>query len=178
MKAKKRTVWFLTLFSLTAVISVFYIFDPARDLSIRTLFTDDALEKTTVGGITDDQIPVTTDNHAFEAFRMELSNERSQLREQYEVKIGSDQVTAEEKSETYDLLNYLIQQESSEALLEMHLKTIGYPNTFVKIEEEKINVTVMSDELSKEKINEIVYLALTQVDSEALVTVDVKSNYY
>lgn len=178
MKAKKRTVWFLTLFSLTAVIGVFYVFDPARDLSIRELFTDGALQSATIGGISDDQIPVTTDNHAFEEFRMELSNERSQLREQYLVKIGLDDVTAEEKNETLDLLNYLIEQESSEALLEMHLKTIGYPNAFVKIEDQKINVTVMSDELSKEKINEIVYLAKTEVDSAALVTVSVKSNYY
>lgn len=178
MKAKKRTVWFLTLFSLTAVISVFYFFDPARDLSIRTLFTDGAMDATTVGGITDNQIPVTTDNHAFEEFRMELSNERSQLREQYLVKIGSDEITAEEKNETFNLLNYLIEQESSETLLEMHLKMIGYPNAFVKVEDQKINVTVMSDELSTEKINEIVYLAKTEVDSEALVTVSVKSNYY
>ena len=94
------------------------------------------------------------------------------------MKIGLDDVTAEEKNETLDLLNYLIEQESSEALLEMHLKTIGYPNAFVKIEDQKINVTVMSDELSKEKINEIVYLAKTEVDSAALVTVSVKSNYY
>lgn len=178
MKVKKRTVWFLTLFSLTAVISVFYIFDPTRDLSIQNIFTDATLDATSVGSIDKDKVPVSTDNYLFEDLRIELSNERSQLREQYLTKIQSDQISAEEKIETFNLLNYLTERESSEAMAEMQIKAIGYSDAFVKIEEEKINVTVMSEELSKEKINEIIYLIKSEVDEGALVTVNVKSNYY
>ena len=177
MKAKKRTVWFLTLLSICAVVTVFIVVDPNRDLSLQTIFTNGSLNTTTIG-LDDDQIPVTTDNHLFDQMRMELSNERSQLREQYLAKIASEQISAEEKNETFNLLNYLIEQESQEAMAEMQIKAIGYADAFVKVDEDKISVTVMSDELSKEKINEIVYMMKKEINEMANVTVSVKSEYY
>ena len=176
MKAKKRTVWFLTLLSICAVVAVFIIVNPTRDFSLQEIFTSGSLDGTTIG--LDDQIPVTTDNHLFDQMRMELNNERSQLREQYMTKINSEQISAEEINETYDLLTYLTEQESQEAMAEMQIKSMGYADAFVKVDEEKINVTVMSDELSKEKINEIVYMMKTEINESASVTVNFKSEYY
>ena len=49
---------------------------------------------------------------------------------------------------------------------------------FNKVDEDKISVTVMSDELSKEKINEIVYMMKKEINEMANVTVSVKSEYY
>lgn len=177
MKVKKRTVWFMTLFSLAAVISVFYIFDPTRDLTLQTIFSNNTLDEISLTD-KDGSIPVTTDNHYFEQLRIELNNERSKLREQYLTKIGSEDISAEEKNETFNLLNYLTEQESSEVMVETHLKSIGYSDAFVKIDEEKINVTIMSEELSKEKISEIVFLVKSEVDQDAKVVVNVKSEYY
>ena len=177
MKAKKRTVWFLTLLSICAVVTVFIIVDPTRDLSLQQIFTSGSLDNTNIGS-DDEQVPVTTDNHLFSQMRMELSNERSQLREQYLAKIASEQISVEEKSETFDLLNYLVEQESQEAMAEMQIKSIGYADAFVKVDENKITVTVMSEELSKEKINEIVYMMKTEINEMATVTVNVKSEYY
>ena len=177
MKAKKRTVWFLTLLSICAVVTVFIIVDPTRDFSLQTIFTNGSLDGTTIG-LGDDQIPVTTDNHFFDQMRMELNNERSKLREQYMSKINSEQTSAEEKNKTYDLINYLIEQESQEAMAEMQIKSIGYADAFVKVDDDKITVTVMSDQLSTEKINEIVYMMKKEIDESASVTVSVKSEYY
>lgn len=177
MKAKKRTVWFLTLLSICAVVAVFIIVDPTRDFSLQEIFTSGSLDGTTIG-LEGDQIPVTTDNHLFDQMRIELSNERSQLREQYFAKINSPQISAEEVSETYDLINYLTEQESQEAMAEMQIKSMGYADAFVKVDDNKINVTVMSDELSKEKINEIVYMMKTEINESASVTVNFKSEYY
>ena len=177
MKAKKRTVWFLTLLSICAVVTVFIIVDPGRDLSLQQIFTSGSLDGTNIG-LEDDQLPVTTDNHLFDQLRMELGNERSQLREQYLAKIASEQISVEEKNKTFDLLNYLVEQESQEAMAEMQIKSIGYADAFVRVDEDKINVTVMSEELSKEKINEIVYMMKTEINEMATVMVNVKSEYY
>jgi len=177
MKAKKRTVWFLTLLSICAVVTVFIIVNPSRDFSLEQIFTSGSLDETSIG-MDDDQIPVTTDNHLFDQLRMELGNERSQLREQYLAKIASEQISAEEKNETFNLLNYLVEQESQEAMAEMQIKSIGYADAFVKVDEDKISVTVMSEELSNEKINEIVYMMKTEINEMATVTVNVKSEYY
>ena len=177
MKAKKRTVWFLTLLSICAVAAVFVAVDPTRDFTLPTIFSGESLDGTKLG-LDGEQVPVTTDNHLFDQMRMELSNARSQLRELYFAKMASEQISAEEISETYDLINYLIEQESQEAMAEMQIESMGYADAFVKVSDHKINVTVMADELSNEKINEIVYMMKTEINEMATVSVSVKSEYY
>ena len=182
MRAKKRTVWLLTLMSLIAVVAVFIIVDPTKELSIQSIFSDVSLNDTLLGIEDKTAIPVTTESHEFDNLRMELSNERSKLRAQYLDKIASEQISAEEKSETFNLLYYLVEQESAEALAEMQIKSFGYSDVFVKVDEDKIHVTVLSEELSKElskeKVNEIVYLLKKEINETAQVTVNVKSEYY
>lgn len=98
MKVKRRTVWLLTLLSLAAVISVYYVFEPDRNVDLATIFTDDTLQETTLTGVDDEEITATTsESYLFDEMRMEISNERSQLRDQLTQKIASDQYTAEEK---------------------------------------------------------------------------------
>ncbi len=177
MKVKKRTVWFLTLVCLTAVISVYYLFEKPGEFSFTTLFTDDSLDGAILTGV-DETETTQTDSYAFEEFRLEMSNERSQLREQLNVKMASDEATAEEKSAAFDEMNALIEQESNEAMLEMLIKSLGYPDALVRIDEGKVNVTVLSEEWSAQQANEIVYLVRTELDSTVDVAVDTNSNYY
>ena len=92
--------------------------------------------------------------------------------------MASEQISAEEKLETFNLVAYLIEQESQEAMAEMQIVSMGYADAFVKVSDDKINVTVMADELSNEKINEIVYMMKTEINEMATVSVSVKSEYY
>lgn len=66
-----------------------------------------------------------------------MSNERSQLREQLTQKMASDEYTAEEKSAAFDEMNALIEQESNEAMLEMLVKSLGYSDALVRIDDKK-----------------------------------------
>lgn len=176
MRVKKKTVWLLTLFSLVAVISVFYVFEKPENSNILTIFTDKALDETelaVVGG----QTTVNSESDLFQEMRLEMSNERSQLRTQLTEKIGSEQYTAEEKNEAYNEMNALIERESSEAMLEMLIKSIGYGDALVRIEDQRVAVTVMSDELSKEQANEIVYMVRSEFEDAVKVTVNFQSLY-
>ncbi|MGM9950635.1 MAG: SpoIIIAH-like family protein [Lysinibacillus sp.] len=177
MKVKKRMVWFLTLVCLTAVISVYYLFEKPGEFSFTTLFTDDSLDGAILTGV-DETETTQTDSYAFEEFRLEMSNERSQLREQLNVKMASSESTAEEKSAAFDQMNALIEQESNEAMLEMLIKSLGYSDALVRIDEGKVNVTVMSEEWSTQQANEIVYLVRTELDPSIHVSVDTNPNYY
>ena len=98
MKVKKRTVWFLTLICLTAVISVYYLFERPSDFNFTTIFTEDTLDGAILTGVDETDKTIQTDSYIFDEMRMELSNERSQLRQQLTQKIASEQFTAEEKS--------------------------------------------------------------------------------
>ena len=179
MKVKRRTVWLLTLLSLAAVISVYYVFEPNRDVDLMTIFTDDTLQETTLTGVDDEEITATTsESYLFDELRMEVSNERSQLRDQLTQKIASDQYTAEEKNEAFNQMNALIEQESSEAMLEMLIESLGYSDALVRVKDEKAQVTVLSDEISKEQANEIIYVVRSELEEISDVTVNVQSNYY
>ncbi len=178
MKVKRRTVWLLTLLSLAAVISVYYVFEPNRNVDLATIFTDDTLQETTLTGVTEEEITTTTsESYLFDEMRMEVSNERDQLRTQLTDKIASDDYTAEEKSAAYNEMNALIAQESSESMLEMLIESIGYSDALVRISDDKVAVSVLTDELSSAQANEIIYIVKSEIE-DAQVTVNPESNYY
>jgi stage III sporulation protein AH len=173
MKVKKRTVWFLTLASLVAVISVYFIVEDNKTPNLLTIFTNETLDDTEILGVSQEGTQmVTSESEMFQQVRLEQGNKRSQLREQLTQKIASAQLTAEEKNEAFNEMEQLIQLESSEAMLEMLIKSLGYSDALVRIDDQKIAVTVMSDEVSKQQANEIVYIVRSEMDGNVNVTVN------
>ncbi|WP_332645213.1 SpoIIIAH-like family protein [Lysinibacillus sp. 54212] len=177
MKVKRRTVWFLTLLSLAAVISVYYLFEPTNKIDFTTIFSDGDLDETILTGV-DDSKAVESDSYVFEEMRMEIDNERSQLRDQLVAKMASEQYSAEEKNEAFNDMNNLIKLESSEAMLEMLIKSLGYSDTLVRIEGEKVAVSVMTNEISPAQANEIVYIVRSELEDAVDVSVKPQSSYY
>lgn len=178
MKVKRRAVWILTLLSLVAVISVYYVSEKDRNLNLMAIFSDDTKQQATLSGLEEETKPVQTESHLFEQMRMEVDHERSQLKEQYTQKMASEQYTVEEKNEAFNNMNAIIKNESSEAMLEMLIKSLGYADAFVRVDEEKVSVTVMSDEISTEAVNEIMYIVMTEQGDDVQVIVNEQSNYY
>ncbi|MGE7093119.1 SpoIIIAH-like family protein [Lysinibacillus sp. NPDC048646] len=185
MRVRRRTVWFMTLLSLVAVISVYYLVDPAKQFNGLTIFSDDTLQQTAITGVTDQEASkqdVTTEvsspSHMFEEMRMQVSDERSQLRQQLTQKIASEEATAEEKNKAFNDIDGLIKQESAEAMLEMLVKSLGYSDAFVRAEGEKVSVTVMAEELSKSQANEIIYLVRSEWEGANDVQVKFSANNY
>lgn len=175
MKVKKRTVWLLTFVSLIAVISVYYVFNDKQGPNFMAIFTDDTLDNTEIVGVNQSTTqPVNSESDLFQEIRLELDNKRSQLREQLTQKIASAQATAEEKNAAFDEMDKLIKRESSEAMLEMLIKSMNYSDALVRIEDEKVAVSIMSDEVSKQQVNEIVYIIRSEMDENVVVSVDVQ----
>lgn len=178
MKVKRRTVWLLTLLSLAAVISVFYVFDPNRNVELSTIFTDGTLEETSLSGLDQKTVTTTTsESHLFEDMRLEMSNERSQIKDQLTQKIASEQATAEEKNKAFNEMNALIKNESSEAMLEMLIESLGYSDALVRIDENKAQVTVLTDEISTKQANEIIYIVRSELEEVTNVMVSPSSEY-
>lgn len=175
MKTNKRTVWFLTLLSLVAVISIYYVKErapmPFDGLAIFTKETTDAtqLTKETV----DETKPVFAELVLFEEMRMEVRNERSKLHEQLETKMTSSDYTAEEKNKAFEEMAELTKRTSAENLLEMEIRALGYPDAFVRTEDGTVKVTVLSvDGHSKKMANEIIHYIKTSWDDAGEVQVD------
>ncbi|MGX9135229.1 SpoIIIAH-like family protein [Rummeliibacillus sp. JY-2-4R] len=175
MRVKKKAVWFLTLLSLAAVISVYYLSNPVTPFNGLAIFSDNALKDTKISDISNKTTTVNTESHLFEEMRMELQNERSQLKDTLTQKIASSQYTAEEKNQAFDQIDAITKNESNEAMLEMLIKTLGYPDAFVRAEDDRIRVTVQANELSKEKANEIVYMVKKEMNNSGQIVVDFQS---
>lgn len=185
MRVRRRTVWFMTLLSLVAVISVYYLVDPAKQFNGLTIFSDDTLQETAITGVTDTDgakksvtQEVSSPSYLFEELRMQVSDERSQLRAQWTQKIGSEEFSVEEKSKAYDEIDKLIKLESAEATLEMLVKSLGYSDAFVKADGNKVTVNVMAEEQSTAKAEEIIYLVRTEMEDIKEVKVEFKPNSY
>ena len=181
MRTNKRTVWFLTLLSLVAVISIFYMNKKAPmnfdGISIFGNSSNPAEITEKVGG-DDKQQPVFAESYLFEDMRMEVRNERSQLQDQLTSKLTVAE-DSKEMNAVYDDMEKLVKQESAESLLEMQIIALGYTDAFVKTEGVNVDVTVLSEDgLSAKQANEITFLVMSSWEDarKGRVKVDFKGD--
>lgn len=177
MKANKRTVWFLTLLSLVAVISIYYVKKeapmPFDGIAIFTKETKDATKLLEKDGKEEEVKPVFAESYIFQDMRMQVRDERSEMVEQLTEKMTSSDFTAEEKNEIFDEIAELRKISSTEALMELQIKALGYPEVFVRAEEDRVNVTVLSEEShSPQMADEITQYVMTSWDGAQTVKVD------
>ncbi|MCM3710923.1 SpoIIIAH-like family protein [Sporosarcina luteola] len=176
MKANKRTVWFLTLLSLVAVISIYYLKkETPMSLDGMAIFGDkDAVTVSKPGDAEGETKTVYADSMLFEEMRMQVQNERSSLKDQLQSKVISSDTTAEEKSAAYDEMAELTKRTSAEALMETQLKALGYPEAFVRKDNGKVSVAVIAEDggHSTKMAAEITQYVLTSWEDARTVQVD------
>lgn len=177
MRTNKRTVWFLTLLSLVAVISIFYINKkapmPFDGISIFGDSSNPAAITEKVDGDSEQQ-PVFAESYLFETMRMEVRDERSQIQDQLTSKLNAAE-DSEGKNEVFDEMAKLVKQESAESLLEMQIKALGYTDAFVRTSGGNVDVTVLSEDgYSAKQAEEITYLVMTSWEDARTVKVDFK----
>ena len=174
MKVKKRTVWMLTLLSLVAVISVYYVKEPnIMPFDGLAIFSDGALDQLTIDEEAgDDAItPVYAQSALFEEMRMESQNKRSQLREQLTTRITTDEMSADEINELYNEMSDLTVRDSTEAMLEMLIRSLGYADALVQTDKGKVDVRVISEDQGKAQANEIIHIVKKQWEDAKSVKV-------
>lgn len=175
MRANKRTVWFLTLLSLVAVISIYYLKKEApMELDGMAIFGEaDNMTVTKPEDPDTAKKPVYADSMKLEEMRMEVKNERSNLKDQLTSKMLSADLTAEEQNEAYNEMTELIKRDSAEALMEMQIRNLGYPEAFVRKDNGKVTITVISDDggHSSKMAGEITQFVMTSWEDARTVQV-------
>ncbi len=177
MKTNKRTVWFLTLLSLVAVISIYTLKEKAATPFDGITIFGDAIklsEKNPEGKKDGEKTPVSFAVAAnFEEMRMEVRNQRGKLKEQLTTKINSGDYTAVQKNSAYEEMALLDKQDTEEALMELQIKSLGYPEAFVRTEKDIVKITVLSTEgQSKAQADEIIHYVRTSWADAQKVQVD------
>jgi len=174
MHLQRKSSWLLALLTLVAVISVFYLLDSPKQSKENVILSVDADQKAVIQTVTKE---VSSSSPLFEETRLQVNNERNQLRQKLTQKITSDEYFVEDQNTASMELDTLNKEESTEAILEMQIKSLGFPDALVKIEGGNISVTVVANKLSKSRANEIIYLVKKECE-DANVQVKFGANNY
>ena len=155
----KQKLWFLTLFSLILVLSVYYVTMPSNLLS--------------VSDIKEDTTPTINmeDANILDVLKEE-NNERVAKEIESLRKIVVDvETNIDDKNIAYEKIQKLEENKGKEEKIVSLIKEkLGF-DTYVEIKNAKVNVVVSNKEHSYKIANDIIKLVSTSFDSDKSVTV-------
>ena len=173
----KQNLWFLTLFSLILVLSVYYITMP-NDLLIASSSTntkEEKKEKTTDNN--DEQDTVSIDeSDSLTALRVSLDEERDKEKEELKTTMTKEDATTDEKNNAYEQLKYLSVIEGEEEKLEKLIKENHKLDSFVKIDNNTITVVAAKKKHDVTLANNIMRTIQGEYDTKKTITVKFEGN--
>lgn len=164
----KQNLWFLTLFSLILVLSVYYITMPNDLLVNNTKETTTKQSKKQASDI--------KETNSLVAMRVSLEEERQEEMVSLQEKLTNEKTTTEEKNNAYEQLKYLNQLQGEEENLEKQIKEQYKLDSFVKVDDKNIEVVVIKDKHDASIANNIMRLVQSNYDDKMYITVTFKKS--
>lgn len=164
----KENLWFLTLFSLILVLSVYYITMP-----------NDLLAKNTTNGIVTKSNKKATsvkETSSLVAMRVSLEEERQEQMVSLQEKLTNEKTTTDEKNNAYEQLKYLNQLQGQEEKIEKQIKEQLDLDSFVKIDNKNIEVVALKDKHDASIANNIMRLVQSNYEDKMYITVTFKKS--
>lgn len=156
----KKSIWFLTLFSLILVLSVYYITMPS-ELLISTNGNYSKEEKPTAE---------VTESTVLVALRVKAEEELLKEMENLQLILNGDG-TIEEKNKAFDKMKELNMNKGEEEKLENKIKEVYNLESFVKIRNGQIEVVVKKEENDSTLANNIMRTIQELYEEEKYITV-------
>ena len=156
----KKNLWFLTLFSLVLVLSVYYVTMP------KELLLTENKEK--------EEKEEIKETNIIEALRAEDDTNTLEEINKLKETISDNLTKTEDKNKAFDTLKTLNQISSKEELLEEKVKNTNNVDSFIKIEDDQIRVVVNSEEHSTKLANEIMRTIQENFDTKKYIAVQFK----
>ena len=158
----KQNLWFITLFSIILVLSIYYISMPSNILEEYTNTSSDNND-TTVSEIT----PSTSLVALRVASDEELLNNINNLQST----ITDKEKTVAEKNNAYEELMTLNENKGLEENIESKLKEKFEYDSFVKINKDQINIVISSTKHNKLIANNIIKEVQSMFDTKKYITI-------
>lgn len=151
----KQSLWFLTLFSLILVLSVYYITMPNE-----LLITNNGTDKTNDTSVSNEQEDSSVNvsiqqSEVLVTMRVELDEEREKMMSELEETLTSDTATALEKNDAFEQMKVLNEVKAQEKNLEDQIKNTFSLDSFVKIDGNNIKVVVIKKDHDSSLANQI-----------------------
>lgn len=155
----KKGVWFLTLFSLILVLSVYYITMPPE-----LLIASETIEDTT-------PIVNTEESSLLIALRVESDESLEKEIESLQKIISDSESKLEDKNKAFEKLKELNSNRSIEEKLEIKIKDKFKLESFIKITDNNISVTVNEKNHNNELANNIMRCIQEEFNNKIKITI-------
>lgn len=156
----KKNLWFLTLFSIILVMSIYYISIPTVDSGLVSKEVDNPG--------TNVQVSESSSISGLKVSRDEtLASEVNQIKEI----LMDESKTTEERSDAYEALKELNTNKGREEALETTIKKNFNFDSFVKIDGSNVKVVIDNKEHSYELANKLINTVQKEFDKNVYVTV-------
>lgn len=162
----KKNLWFLTLFSLVLVLSVYYVTMPSE-----LLVTGNG--KVTVNNMDDDNDESVSvrESDILTSLRVEADNQLKQEMDVLKQVLTNTDVSVDEKNSAFEELKLLNQLKGKEEKLEDLVKSTYNLGSFIKIDNDQIRVVVESTDTSASLANNIMRTIQNQFDNKMYISV-------
>lgn len=158
----KKNIWFLTLFSLILVLSVYYVTMPTELLLNTVDVKDDTIEVKEINEVEDANLV---------AKRVEKEENNLKELDILSGVLTSKDATISEKNEAYDKMKEINSIKSEEEELEKKIKDNYKLDCVITIDGDKISVNVASKDSSTSLANNIMRSIQEKYDSKKYITV-------
>ena len=163
----KKNLWFLTLFSLVLVLSIYYVTMP-----------EDLLKATTDIGVSEisEGVNMNVDSSdVIAALKVEDDTKSNDTLNELQAKLNDAAISTEEKNTVYEQIKTINTNSGIEESIEEKVNTTYKCNTFAKIENTSVKVVVDECENSKTLANNIMRLVQDQFDNKMYISVQFES---
>ena len=159
----KRSLWFLTLFSLILVLSIYYITMPSELLLTTNKNTTDKVEKEVNVEVKESNLLV--------ALRVESDSEMSKEIDDLKLILTNANSSIDDKNKAYEKIKQLNNTRGEEEKIEEQIKQNYKLDSFVKINGNQIQVTISNSEHSESLANNIMRLVQSNYKDSKYITV-------
>lgn len=162
----KKNLWFLTLFSLVLVLSVYYVTMPNE-----LLVTNNGNVDTTSNNDEEEITVSVTESDVISALKVEDENDTLKEINTLKETLTNTEESVDKKNEAYDKIKELNEKSGKEETLENMLKEKYKYDAFVKIDGDQVRVVIGTKDHSTELANEIMRLVQEQFDNKMYISV-------
>lgn len=155
----KQSLWFLTLFSIILVLSIYYVAMPNNTLA--TIKENDA----------DVQTINIEESDSLAALRVQNDEEIESTMNELQSILLNEETTLEEKNTAYEKIQNINSNKGKEESIEKLIEDNFKYQSFVKINNDKISVTIANKKHDVKQANEIIRKIQEQYTNKMYITV-------
>ena len=164
----KQKLWFLTLFSLILVLSIYYITMPKEVFESK--------KENEVNKENDNKVNIEiSDSSSLDVLRVSDDEARLKAIEDLRIVLTNVDSSIDEKNKAYEKLKLIEQNKGKEESLEDKIKSEFNLNSYVKINNNQIKITVVESKHNYELANNIIRSIQEEYNEKMYITVKFQS---